>query len=118
MDGAGAPRPCPCGGSVDALWGLCQLSAQVGRNLFMDDRDSRLSAAERRLDDALARLETALAAQRGRPRDGDETPGDGAGLGEALAEVRRQNDELKALSRDAATRLDDAIAQIDLLLED
>ena len=123
-------RPRPCGGSVDALWALCQLSEQVGRNLFMDDRYSRLSAAEGRLDDALARLETALAAQRGRPRaeadravPGEPAP-DGArevgaaDLGDALAEAKRQNDALKALSRDAADRLDHAIAQIDLLLED
>ncbi|NBB70095.1 MAG: hypothetical protein GVY33_07195 [Alphaproteobacteria bacterium] len=92
----------------------------------MDDRQSRLRAAERRLDDALARLETVLAAHRGRPRpdDGEAEGADGAAptpesdLGEAVAEVRRQNDELKALSRDAADRLDHAIAQIDLLLED
>jgi hypothetical protein len=90
----------------------------------MDDRNPRLSAAERRLEDALARLETALASARGRPvADQDEADGvprdaESAGLGEALAEVRRQNDELKALSRDAASRLDHAIAQIDLLLED
>jgi len=90
----------------------------------MDDRNPRLSAAERRLEDALARLETALASSRGRPRS-EHDPADtaahdahSAGLGEALAEVRRQNDELKALSRDAASRLDQAIAQIDLLLED
>jgi hypothetical protein len=93
----------------------------------MDDRQSRLRAAERRLDDALARLETALAAHRGRPSpaDGDAAGADprsplpeSAALGETLAEVRRQNDELKALSRDAAARLDHAIAQIDCLLED
>ena len=93
----------------------------------MEDRQPRLRAAERRLDDALARLETALAADRGRPRpdDGDPEGADGAApilesaaLGEALSEVRRQNDELKALSRDAADRLDHAISQIDLLLED
>jgi hypothetical protein len=93
----------------------------------MEDRQPRLRAAERRLDDALARLETALAADRGRPRpdDGDPEGDDGAApilesaaLGEALFEVRRQNDELKALSRDAADRLDHAISQIDLLLED
>jgi hypothetical protein len=90
----------------------------------MDDRNSRLDAAERRLEDALARLETALASSRGRPRtdhrhaDAAADDAESAGLGEALAEVRRQNDELKALSRDAASRLDEAIAQIDLLLED
>ncbi|MFP4125955.1 MAG: hypothetical protein ACLFU0_04840 [Alphaproteobacteria bacterium] len=90
----------------------------------MDDRNSRLDAAERRLEDALARLETALASSRGRPRfepdpaDAAPAAAESAGLGEALAEVRRQNDELKALSRDAAGRLDQAIAQIDLLLED
>ncbi len=91
----------------------------------MGEAPPRLNAAERRLEDALARLETALAAQRGRPpaADRDQPPQEGpppeAGeLGQALAEVRRQNDELKALSRDAASRLDHAIAQIDLLLED
>jgi len=90
----------------------------------MDDRNSRLDAAERRLEDALARLETALASSRGRPRSEQDPTAtapagaESAGLGEALAEVRRQNDELKALSRDAASRLDHAIAQIDLLLED
>ena len=87
----------------------------------MDSRHSRLDAAERRLDDALARLETALAAARADPqalRAAAAGGEDGAGLGTALAEVRRQNDELKALSRDAASRLDHAIAQIDLLLED
>jgi hypothetical protein len=90
----------------------------------MDDRNSRLDVAERRLEDALTRLETVLASARGRP-DSEHDEADtaspaveSAGLSEALAEVRRQNDELKALSRDAASRLDRAIAQIDLLLED
>jgi len=91
----------------------------------MGESYPRLEAAERRLEDALARLETALAstfarasdATVGEPGSGEASVG-GAELGDALAEARRQNDELKALSRDAASRLDRAIAQIDLLLED
>lgn len=96
----------------------------------MTDRLSRLEAAERRLDDALARFETALARAGGKdglaaasgssvPRDERGTLRDERGrLDETLADVRRHNDELRQLSRDAASRLDAAIAQIDLLLED
>jgi hypothetical protein len=76
----------------------------------------RLEAAERRLEDALARLETALVGDRSSAAAQPSVAG--AELGDALAEARRQNDALKQLSRDAASRLDNAIAQIDLLLED
>ncbi len=84
---------------------------------------SRLEAAERRLDDAIARFETALAKAGGRDvlvsaDAGSALKDECVRLGDALSEVRRRNDELRELSRDAATRLDDAIAQIDLLLED
>jgi len=111
------------GGSVDGSETLCQLTRESGCDAVMGDGFPRLAAAERRLDDALARLETAVASGRLRGRADDDTGGagaelDGRELSEALAEVRRQNDELKALSRDAASRLDEAIAQIDTLLED
>ncbi len=84
---------------------------------------SRLEAAEQRLDDALARFETALARADGRPPSVNDPGGDAlrdecARLTQALGEVRQRNEELRNLSHDAATRLDSAIAQIDLLLEE
>lgn len=89
----------------------------------MTDRVSRLEAAERRLDDALARFETALARAGGQDAlaeasDASTLEGECGRLTATLADVRRHNDELRQLSRDAAARLDTAIAQIDLLLED
>lgn len=89
----------------------------------MSSTMSRLEAAERRLDDALARFETVLAKAGGRDAlaeavESTALKDECVKLSDALTDVRRRNDELKSLSRDAATRLDDAIAQIDLLLED
>ncbi|TVQ37844.1 MAG: hypothetical protein EA356_03610 [Geminicoccaceae bacterium] len=88
----------------------------------MTEPFDRLDVAERRLDDALTRFETALAAAAGRPAlQGIESgllKAECDKLAGALKEARTKNDELKAMSRDAATRLDEAIAQIDLLLED
>jgi exonuclease VII small subunit len=82
----------------------------------------RLETAERRLDDALARFETALAAAAGRPTmqavAGGALKAECDKLAQALKEARTKNEELKAMSNDAAVRLDEAIAQIDLLLED
>jgi hypothetical protein len=87
----------------------------------MSEPLTRLETAERRLDDALTRFETALAAAAGK----SSVPGLDTGLlkaecdklSSALKDARVKNDELKAISRDAAHRLDEAIAQIDLLLE-
>lgn len=89
----------------------------------MSSTMSRLEAAERRLEDALARFETALAKAGGRDALAEVTEGialkdECVRLSDALSDVRERNDALRRMSRDAATRLDDAIAQIDLLLED
>jgi hypothetical protein len=87
----------------------------------MNEPLNRLEAAERRLDDALARFETALASAAGRPStavQGSVLRAECEKLQKALDDARRKNDDLQAMSRDAASRLDDAIAQIDLLLED
>ena len=86
----------------------------------MSDSLDRLEAAERRLDDALARFETALASAAGRPSaaaQGSLLKAECAKLQSALDEAKRRNVDLQEMSRDAAARLDDAIAQIDLLLE-
>ena len=87
----------------------------------MTEPTMRLDAAERRLEDALTRFETALASAAGRPAmQGVESgllKAECDRLAAALKDARVKNDELKAMSRDAAHRLDDAIAQIDLLLE-
>lgn len=88
----------------------------------MTDQLSRLETAERRLDDAIARFETALARVGGGAAaahaDGSTLRDECGRLTDALADVRRRNEELRTLSRDAASRLDHAISQIDLLLED
>ena len=70
----------------------------------------------------MTRFETALAAVAGKPAmQGVESgllKAECDKLANALKDARVKNDELQAMSRDAATRLDEAIAQIDLLLED
>jgi hypothetical protein len=102
-------------------FGPCANHAAGGAVEPMSDPYTRLDAAERRLDDALARFETALASASGRPHGDGAEEGrlkvECARLATALDEARRKTDELNAMSKDAAHRLDEAIAQIDLLLE-
>ncbi|MEO1093069.1 MAG: hypothetical protein AAFX81_20815 [Pseudomonadota bacterium] len=86
----------------------------------MQERDDRLDTAERRLEDALARFETAFAAvttRAGGGRESGELKAECEKLELALSDVRQENAALKTVSRDAANRLDDAITQIDMLLE-
>ncbi|MGF1477338.1 MAG: DUF4164 family protein [Geminicoccaceae bacterium] len=84
---------------------------------------SRLDEAQRRLQDAITRFETANAGSVTRVG----TVGDGQivqlreecrRLNSALTSMREENDQLRKLSREAASRLDATIDQIDALLQE
>lgn len=84
----------------------------------MQQEVSRLVSAERRLQDAVTRLETALALTSRRVgADAPQLRAECDRLTETLGDVRKENDALRELSKEAAGRLDRAIAQIDTMLQ-
>ena len=87
---------------------------------------SALDAAQRRLDVALGRLETAAAARSAGQTEGapvdlvrqlDALKSECGELRRALEASRRDNDELRRLADDVAGRLDGTIADLNSLLE-
>jgi hypothetical protein len=116
------------GRSVDGRLPLCQPSVGKSRACAAEflRRMSALDAAQRRLDVALGRLETAAAARSAGQTEGapvdlvrqlDALKSECGELRRALEASRRDNDELRRLADDVAGRLDGTIADLNSLLE-